>query len=121
MTHADRTGGVSAFELLRQITPEDELLQLAPTAPAAVYTTLVTSWMLTLQRLTGGMSLSAAVKEVLEHSQSLLPKRRYERALAQAAKNKLPNRPGRSYPRRAHPRRQKSTKLMQTKPPPTTK
>lgn len=64
---------VSAFELLRQITPEHELLQLAPTGPAAVYTTLVTLWMLTLQRLTGGSSLSAAVKEVLENSRSLLP------------------------------------------------
>jgi hypothetical protein len=64
---------LSAFDLLRQITPEHELLQLAPTGPAAVYTTLVTLWMLTLQRLTGGTSLSAAVKEVLEHSRCLLP------------------------------------------------
>lgn len=64
---------VSAFELLRQITPEDELLELAPLGPAAVDTTLVTLWMLTLQRLTGGMSLTAAVKEVLEHSRNLLP------------------------------------------------
>jgi len=47
--------------------------------------------------------------------------RRYDRALAQAAKSKLPNRPGRNYPRRAHPRRQKSTKFMHQKPPPTTK
>lgn len=64
---------VSAFELLRQVTPEEELLQLAPTGPAAVYTTLVTLWMVTLQRLAGGLSLSAAVKEVLEHARSLLP------------------------------------------------
>jgi len=27
---------VSAFDLLRQLTPEQELLQLAPTGPAAV-------------------------------------------------------------------------------------
>jgi hypothetical protein len=64
---------ISAFELLRKITPEHELLQLAPTGPAAVYTTLVTLWMVTLQRLAGGMSLSGAVKEVLEHSRHLLP------------------------------------------------
>lgn len=64
---------VSAFELLRRITPEHELLQLAPTGPAAVYTTLVTLWMVTLQRLAGGLSLSAAVKEVLEHARCLFP------------------------------------------------
>lgn len=64
---------VSAFDLLRKITPEHELLNLAPTGPAAVYTTLVTLWMVTLQRLGGGLSLSATVKEVLEHSRSLLP------------------------------------------------
>jgi hypothetical protein len=37
---------------------------------------------------------------------------RYERALRSAANSKLPNRPGRSYPRKAHPRRSKSTKFM---------
>jgi hypothetical protein len=37
---------------------------------------------------------------------------RYERALKSASNAKLPNRPGRSYPRKAHPRRQKSTKFM---------
>jgi hypothetical protein len=37
---------------------------------------------------------------------------RYERALRSAAKAKLPIRPGRSYPRRAHPRRAKSTQFM---------
>ena len=38
---------------------------------------------------------------------------RYAMAIAMASKDKLPNRPGRSYPRRAHPRRPKSTKFMQ--------
>jgi hypothetical protein len=38
---------------------------------------------------------------------------RYERAVQIAATHKLPNRPGRNYPRRAHPRRPKSTKFMQ--------
>lgn len=37
---------------------------------------------------------------------------RYEGALKIASRDKLPNRPGRSYPRRAHPRRPKSTKFM---------
>jgi hypothetical protein len=37
---------------------------------------------------------------------------RYEAALQIAARDKLPHRPGRSYPRQAHPRRPKSTKFM---------
>ena len=37
---------------------------------------------------------------------------RFERALKIAARDKLPNRKGRSYPRQAHPRRPKSTKFM---------
>jgi hypothetical protein len=63
----------AAFDMLREVTPEHELLKLAPTGPATVYTTLVTLWMLTLQRLDGGASLSAAVKEVLQNSRCLLP------------------------------------------------
>lgn len=64
----------SAAELLRGLIPVDEL----PTAdldrsPATVYTTLVTIWMLTLQRLGGGASLAAVVKDVLRHSRELLP------------------------------------------------
>lgn len=42
---------------------------------------------------------------------------RYARALQVAARDKLPNRPGRSYPRQAHPRRPKSTKFQKTIPP----
>lgn len=63
----------SAFELLRRLTPQHELLQLAPLGPTAVYTTLVTLWMLTLQRLGGGSSLAAAVKVVQNYSRHLLP------------------------------------------------
>lgn len=37
---------------------------------------------------------------------------RYEAALQIAARDKLPHRPGRSFPRRAHPRRPKSTRFM---------
>jgi hypothetical protein len=52
---------------------------------------------------------------------------RYHRALQIAARDKLPNRPARNYPRKAHPRRPKSTKFMKslagqtpatTRPPP---
>jgi hypothetical protein len=63
----------SAFEILRRLTPEHELLQLAPTGPTAVYTTLVTLWMLTLQRLGGGSSLNEVVKDIRSHSSNLLP------------------------------------------------
>lgn len=64
----------SAVELLRGLIPADEF----PTAdlersPATVYTTLVTLWLLTLQRLGGGASLAAVVKDVLRHSRELLP------------------------------------------------
>ena len=37
---------------------------------------------------------------------------RYRYALEVASRDKLPNRPGRNYPRKAHPRRPKSTKFM---------
>jgi len=37
---------------------------------------------------------------------------RYAEALRIASKDKLPNRPGRSYKRKAHARRPKSTKFM---------
>ena len=63
----------SAFELLRRMTPAHDLMQLAPTGPAAIYTTLVTLWMLTLQRLSGGASIAAVVKTVLTHSRNMLP------------------------------------------------
>lgn len=63
----------SAIEMLQQLLPNDELDQLQPRGPAAVYTTLVTLWMLILQRLGGGKSLNAVVKDVLAHNRDLLP------------------------------------------------
>ena len=64
----------SAVGLLRKLIPEDDFpaysLELSP---ATVYTTLVTLWMLTLQRLGGGKSLEAIVNEVLTNNRSLLP------------------------------------------------
>lgn len=64
----------SAVELLRKLIPEDDFpaysLELSP---ATVYTTLLTLWMLTLQRLGGGSSLEGVVKEVLTHNRALLP------------------------------------------------
>ncbi len=63
----------SAYELLRKLTPAHELLEMAPLGPTAVYTTLVTLWMLTMQRLNGGSSLAAVIKAVQAYSKNLLP------------------------------------------------
>ena len=64
----------SAVELLRRIIPEDDFPAYSlEVSPATVYTTLVTLWMLTLQRLGGGKSMAAIIKEVLTHNRDLLP------------------------------------------------
>jgi hypothetical protein len=64
----------SAVELLRKLIPEDDFpVYSLELSPATVYTTLVTLWMLTLQRLGGGKSLDAIVNEVLTNNRSLLP------------------------------------------------
>jgi hypothetical protein len=63
----------SAVEVLRGLISTDELNRLQPRGPATVYTSLVTIWMMTLQRLGGGKSLSAIVKDVIAHNQQLLP------------------------------------------------
>lgn len=46
--------------------------------------------------------------------------RRFARALSVASKDKLPNRPGRRYPRSAYPRRPKTTHFKKRKPPANT-
>jgi len=66
----------SAVEALREIIQEDELERRQPSGPGAVYTTMVTIWMMTMQRLGGGKSLNAIVKDVLAHSRDLLPNNR---------------------------------------------
>jgi hypothetical protein len=64
----------SAVELLRQLIPEDDFPAYSlDISPATVYTTLVTLWMLTLQRLGGGMSMTAVIKDVLNNHNNLLP------------------------------------------------
>ena len=64
----------SAVGLLHQLIPEEDFPAYSlDVSPATVYTTLVTLWMLTLQRLGGGMSLAAVVKDVLAYSRDLLP------------------------------------------------
>ena len=67
----------SAVELLNRIIPRDEIEAFSLRhSPATVYTTLATLWMLTLQRLGGGMSLEAIVKETLTHNRDIFPDNR---------------------------------------------
>lgn len=63
----------SAINMLRAMVPEEELNFLQPSAPNAVYTTLVTLWMLTLQRLGCGNTLAGVVRDVLSNNRELLP------------------------------------------------
>lgn len=63
----------SAVEMLRELVPDEELNRIQPSGPATIYTTMVTLWMMTLQRLGGGKTLNAIVKDVLAHNRALLP------------------------------------------------
>lgn len=64
----------SAVELLQRIIPTDEIEAFSLRhSPPTVYTTLATLWMLTLQRLGGGKSLEAIVKETLTHNRDIFP------------------------------------------------
>jgi len=66
----------SAGEMLRQLLPDEELNRRQPAGPATVYTTMVTLRMMTVQRLGGGRSLNATVKEVLARNRELFPDNR---------------------------------------------
>lgn len=63
----------SAMNLLNEFVPEKDLEALQPSFPHTVYTTLVTLWMLTLQRLGGGKSLEKIVKDTLSDNRQILP------------------------------------------------
>lgn len=63
----------AAINLLRKMLPEDEMNQWQPSRPNAVYTTLVTLWMLILQRLGRGTTLEGVVKDVLSKNRDLFP------------------------------------------------
>jgi hypothetical protein len=63
----------SAIELLHCLIPEQDFPAYSlEVSPATVYTNLVTLWMLTLQRLGGGKSMAAIVKQVITYNQDLL-------------------------------------------------
>ena len=63
----------SAIRRLRDVIPGEELNRLQPVGPAAVYTTLATVWMMILQRLGGGLSMQAVVKDAIGHASDIFP------------------------------------------------
>lgn len=75
-TKTDTKELTSAIETLREIINEGELERRQRSGPATVYTTMVTIWMMTMQRLGGDKTLNAIVKDVLAHSRDLLPDNR---------------------------------------------
>jgi len=77
----------SAVESLMQLIPDEELDRLQPSHPVTVYTTLVTLWMMIMQRLGEGKTLAATVKNVLATNRALLPdnKRVREGTLSEAS------------------------------------
>ena len=58
---------------LRGIISAEELDQMQPSGPAAVYTTLTTLWLMVLQRLGGGLSMQAVLKEAIAHAEDIFP------------------------------------------------
>jgi hypothetical protein len=63
----------SAINLLRELIPEEELNRMQPSSPHTVYTTLVTLWMLVLQRLGCGETLTNVVRDVVSDNREILP------------------------------------------------
>lgn len=63
----------SAIGKVLEVMPREELNQMQPSGPATVYTTLATIWMMILQRLGGGLSMEAVVKDALLHGREFFP------------------------------------------------
>ena len=58
---------------LREFFESSDIASLQPNSPNTVYTTAVTLWLLILQRLRGGISQAAAVKEMIENLPGFVP------------------------------------------------
>jgi len=69
---SDKT--LSAINSLRNWFAGGLAEELQPSSPNAVYTSSLTTWMLVLQRLTGGKSVEAIVKETIANVPSFVPK-----------------------------------------------
>jgi len=70
---------ISRLELVHAISSPRELFsdgtidRLQPTGPAAIYTSSVTLWMLVSQRLAGGKSMEATVKDFIADRPTFCP------------------------------------------------
>lgn len=75
---------VHAIGSLRELFDDGQVDRLQPTGPAAIYTSSVTLWMLISQRLAGGKSLEATVKDFIANRPAFCPdnKRLDERTLS---------------------------------------
>lgn len=70
----DRDDLQSAFNLVFELIPHDDIAVFSLRhSPATVYSTLTTLLMLTLQRLGGGLSLEAVVREAVAEHPHLFP------------------------------------------------
>jgi hypothetical protein len=65
-----------AWESFRSLLNPNEIDQMQPSGPAAIYTPLLTVWMLVYQRLHAGCSLSDAVSELVQSNPEFLPDKR---------------------------------------------
>src|SRR5438093_96750 len=64
------------LEQFRALLQRHEIDEMQPLGPAAVYTSLMTVWLLVYQRLHAGCTLEAAVTEFLRNDPQFLPKNR---------------------------------------------
>jgi hypothetical protein len=75
----DAMSGLEAVEMrsvigkVLEVMPRAELNEMQPSGPAAVYTTLATLWLMMLQRLGGGLSMEAVIKDALLHGRDFFP------------------------------------------------
>jgi hypothetical protein len=77
-----------AIQRLREFFEVGDMDALQPSQPHAVYTTAVTIWLLILQRLKGGISLSAAVKDLIADLPTFVPQnKRIQESLLSAKTN----------------------------------
>lgn len=77
----------SAIGMIRRVMPAEELNALQPGGPATVYTTLATVWMMILQRLGGGLSMKAVVKDAVLHGSEFFPDNKRTREATLSARD----------------------------------
>jgi Transposase DDE domain len=73
MSEFDTSEMKSVIGKVLEVMPRDELNRMQPSGPATVYTTLATIWMMILQRLGGGLSMEAVVKDAVLHGRDFFP------------------------------------------------